>query len=386
LEEQEKTSPEETLMKNASVTMGLVALLLTSGVNAADVTILWQVTGQNIGSGYLPKTASDGLQNVVTIAATGEGLSAFEDQLGTYNVLSTPPSVSWVGSFSSLYSPPQTTPQIGLAPSIAMILEETGSYSENGIEVHQGGQENGSSLWYQLTTNSNRSKTINWLPSTQYDTGFNPTVAIDLDSTSTTATVVEVHQESAGESALMYHVGALTLGRSPSMSSNWGTGFEINGGLNQGSAPTVSIANNIAVLVAQGTAGTLWYSIGMLDTTTSTISWTDPIPYSTTGYNPAVSVYYWAGFINVVEAHQTDNGTGQLTYRTGRIKDGPYGSPGTSITWTPDTDTPYSTGCYPSVALAFYGYTPSSLSVTETHEAACDTVTTLTSSFGFLSK
>jgi hypothetical protein len=43
-------------------------------------------------------------------------------------------------------------------------------------------------------------------------------------------------------------------------------------------------------------------------------------------------------------------------------------------------DVPYSTGCYPSVAISFDGYTPpnpngttSNLSVTETHETACGT-------------
>lgn len=378
-------------MKNVSVTMSLVAMLLTSAVKAADVTISWQVTGKNIGTGYLPKSASDGLQNVATIAETGKGLSAFEDRLGSYAPLTTPPSVAWIGSFNPLYSPPQTTPQIGHAPSIALVLEGAYPNSENGIEVHQGGQEDESSLWFQLTGNNSRSTGINWMASTQYDNGYNPTVAIDLNSSSTTtATVVEVHQAAVGQSALWYHVGTLTLGPSPSMSTNWGTAFEINAGLNQGYAPTVSIANNIAVLVAQGTGGALWYAIGVVDTTTSTIAWTDPIPYSTTGYNPTVSVYgdgpSYTGARVVVEAHQAANGTGQLTYRTGVLKNGAYGSAPTSITWTPDSDTPYSTGCYPSVALAFYGYTPSYLSLLETHEAACSTVTTLESWFGFLSK
>jgi hypothetical protein len=109
-------------MKNVFVTMTLAALLLTSGAHATDITIKWKGTGAALGKGYLPKVASDGLQNVAIIAETGTGFSAFEDELGTYNALSTPPSVKWFGSFSSLYSPPQTTPQVGHAPSIALAL------------------------------------------------------------------------------------------------------------------------------------------------------------------------------------------------------------------------------------------------------------------------
>jgi hypothetical protein len=158
--------------------------------------------------------------------------------------------------------------------------------------------------------------------------------------------------------------------------------------MNQGYAPTVSVANNLAVLVAQGSSGALWYALGEVDTTTQSITWTDPIPYGTTGYNPTVSVYgngttagtgIAAGRI-VVEAHQADKTTGSLTYRTGILT----GAAPASITWTPDADTPYATGCYPSIALAYYGDTASSLSLTETNETACGSATTIDYSFGYL--
>jgi hypothetical protein len=82
-----------------------------------------------------------------------------------------------------------------------------------------------------------------------------------------------------------------------------------------------------------------------------------------------------------------DAGTGSLVYSVGVLK----GTSPTSITWSattsgsPNTNIPYANGCYPSVALAFDGYTPPSLvSVTETHEAACGSATTTAYWFGHL--
>jgi hypothetical protein len=162
--------------------------------------------------------------------------------------------------------------------------------------------------------------------------------------------------------------------------------MEMYDGQTEGYAPTVSVANNVAVLVAQGTAGTLWYAVGTVDPSTSTIAWTAPVFYSA-GYNPTVSVYGdgKTDFIGsgrvVVEAHQVDSGTGPLAYSTGVLK----GSAPTSITWS-SQGTTYSSGCYPSVALSFAGSSPSDLSVTETHETACGSATTVDASFGFLMK
>ena len=109
-------------------------------------------------------------------------------------------------------------------------------------------------------------------------------VSADLNSPqsekSPTTTVVEVHQEAEGESALWYEVGVLTLGSSPSIS--WSSTTEMmtpSFPAVQGSVPTVSVSNNLAVLVFEGTGGTLWSSTGVVDTTTSTILWTDPVNY-----------------------------------------------------------------------------------------------------------
>jgi hypothetical protein len=360
--------------------LGLAALMLASAAQADDISVTWQVSGHPIStSGYLPKVATDGIQNVATIDEIGTGLSDFQSHIGTLFTA----SVSWAAASEYLYGP---SLQIGHAPSIALAFDAADDYS-NAIEVHQGGQDNDGALWFQIGSNSSPSfSKINWSSAYQYDTGYNPTVAADLNSSSNTeVTVVEVHQATANSSALWYHVGAFALGPLPFIT--WGPSFEFDGGLTDGFAPTVSVANNVAVLVAQGTGGTLWYSIGVVDVESSTINWTAPVQYAT-GYNPTVSVYgdgtsdyIGAGRI-VVEAHQVDNSTGPLSYSVGMLKNGKGGSAPSSITWSTSQNDSYATGCYPSVALSFSGYTPSNLSLTETHETACG-VAAVQYSFGY---
>jgi hypothetical protein len=391
-------------MKNVTATMSLAALLLAGTTQARDITINGWKSGDPLLSSFSPKLASDGQFNVVTIAETGTGLSALETELGAYRDL--PARVSWTGTADLLYGPTQ---QIGLAPSIALAYDDTDNY-DVAIEVHQGGQDSESSLWFQLGSNAPPSfSAINWGPATRlgpghrsvagclypcpvppFDNGYNPTVAADLSGppSLTSATVVEVHQADTGESALYYHVGVLALGPSPSIS--WGPSLPI-GGTTPGFAPVVSIANNVAILVAQGSGGTLWYSIGVVDIATSTIAWTAPSSYGN-GYNPTVSVYgdgtdLWIPGRVLVEAHQVDSGTGSLVYSVGVLD----GSSPTSITWSVstsgilDTNIPYATGCSPSVALAFAGHTPKSqVSVSETHAAACGGPSMTESLFGHL--
>jgi len=354
---------------------GLVApLLLAGGALASDIVISWQETGHVYGNGYLPKVASDGFSSVASIAQTSTGFASLEYWTGFYSGV----GVTWG---STVHVPTQ----IIHAPSIALAYG-TNQDVDNAIEVHQGGQDSGGALWYQLGKGSAPlGGTISWFTAKQYDIGYNPTVAADLNGPSTKSTaIVEVHQAAEGESALWYHVGKLTYASTPTIT--WGPSHEINGGLNHGYAPTVSVANNEAILVAQGSGGSLWYAIGEVNTSTDEITWTNPTTYAS-GYNPTVSVYgdgltNFFGFPSgrvLVEAHQQDAGTGPLLYRTGVVN----GATPTSITWTPNTSTDYSKGCYPSVALAFteLGF---NLSVTEIHSEKCGGAETLVASFGLL--
>jgi hypothetical protein len=103
-----------------------------------------------------------------------------------------------------------------------------------------------------------------------------------------------------------------------------------------------------------------------------------------------LGVWCWNGLSSGPEPSwrhtNRDNSTGPLTYRTGVLINGTLGAPPTSITWTPDTDNPYATGCNPSVAVAWWGYDASNLNVTEAHAASCGAVSAQSSSFGYLVK
>ena len=154
-----------------------------------------------------------------------------------------------------------------------------------------------------------------------------------------------------------------------------------------GSIPSVTYSDGLAILVFQGNSGEL-YSLGA-NNILAGITRSAPVKY-TTGYNPSVSVYGcptcpgWT----VVEAHQStanDQGEGPLMYRTatiskaGTIFDGGTNFP--TLVWTPDVDTQYEEGCYPSVAT-------NAIYVWETHASTCyDTIEApdvIYSTFGLL--
>jgi hypothetical protein len=399
-----KLSVEELLMKNGLVTIALLVLLIASSTKAQDITVTWQVTGKNISTGFLPKVASDGQNYVATIdmekaSPVHDGFpnSPFQYQLGT--ILSASGYVDWTGDSEFLHSPPQPQGdhQIGLAPSLALYFETGYPNCDLAVEVHQGAQHEDSELWYQLGRYCSGFPGIHWLHSYHYANGYNATVAADNNETFPhKTTVVEVHQADNGASALSYQVGVVTAGTPPSIT--WGPSTPIlqsDGAATEGNLPTVSVANNLAILVYESSAsdGVLWYSLGNVDTATSAIAWGDPIFYGF-GFNPTVSIYGdGSGFYGVgsgrvvVEAHQTGTGSdiGLLEYTAGLLT----GATPTSVTWSTSANNPYGTGCYPSVALSFDGHAPgtgstASLSLTATNEIDCGTASTIQYSFGYL--
>lgn len=392
-------------MKNALVTMALLALLLASSAKAQDITVTWQVIGNKIGTGFLPKVASDGQNYVATIdmenafpVHDGISNSPFQYQLGTIDAA----SIGWTGVSDFLHSPPQPQGdhQIGHAPSLALYYETGSPNCDTAVEVHQGAQHMDSELWFQLGRYCSTFSAVRWFHASHYANGYNPTVAADNNETfPRKTTVVEVHQADNEASALSYQVGVVTGGTPPSIT--WGPSTPIvqsDGTATQGNAPTVSVANNLAIVVYESseTDGELWYFLGKVDPTTSTIAWGDPISYSF-GFNPTVSIFgdgtssYGVGSGRVVvEAHQTGTGTdiGVLEYTAGLLT----GATPTSITWSTSANNNYGTGCYPSVALSFDGQTPanpttgstSSLSLTATNEIDCGSASTIEYSFGYL--
>lgn len=365
-------------MKNIRFAIGLLgALLLANAAGAQNLTIQWAVTGWPSGEGWIPKAASDGQDgNVAIIYQTATGGDATFNYFDGQMVISDINYLYWDGPYD-ITSSGQPNKEAGHAPSIAMVdclipsCTSYPGYASNVIEVHQASQDPGAKLLFRSGVDTGYGTT--WANSHSYDSGFNPTVALDQSGgTDTSTTIVEVHQATIDSSLLWYHVGKLTYSdTSPSASfdGSHSTGFT-------GYAPTVSVARGVAVLMAQGPSGEMWYSIGSVDTTKGTITWGPQTKYDT-GWNPSASVQWCSGGgatfgcdLMVVEVHQEKNGTGSLMYRTGVMHYGTGGTTPTSIHWTPNSDTKYADGCYPTVSVM----TDSDGSfhpLVEAHSAAC---------------
>jgi hypothetical protein len=373
-------------LRRIGLTLALTSAMtfvLSSRAAAKDVKIDWQQTGVAVGTGYLPRVASDGgngtdgTVDTVSIYQTTTGFAEFNYQTGFFSG-----GVNW-NSPTSIHS------EIGHEASIAMasycIDSQCIQSGDAAIEVHQGGQDNGSLLWYRIgqgnVINVEESSTgIVWANrGATYDHGYNPTVAVDYSGLLFPPTLVEVHQAGVNFSELWFHYGTYNIGTSSSVT--WepagDTGF-------QGYSPTVSVSDGLAVMVAQGSGGTLWYSLGAVNRSNGTIAWGPQNTYAN-GYNPTISLYETGNTFNgdwdVVEAHQANKGTGQLFYRTGHMSITKSGLP-TSIKWTTEGgNTEYATGCYPSVTL-FRISGVGAPYVVETHSADCGESSDIVSALG----
>jgi hypothetical protein len=349
-----------------------------AGIADAQAGIDWISTGGFVGKGYLPKSASDGADGTISIFQTGTGFGQIAFNVGI-------DGSTWDGQAN-------ISAEIGHAPSIAMVVyeESTGNVGDAVIDVHQGGQDSGSALWSRVGYPTNpflllAPSNITWVNSQNYDSGYNPTVAID--GWTTPPTVVEVHQAGENSSALWYHVGKLVLGTSPHVS--WGPSHEFDSGFT-GFAPSVSVSDGLVILAAQGSGGTLWKALGVVNTSAETIGWGKPATYAA-GFNPSVSLTgdfngdnAFEGDWELVEVHQATKGTGSLWYNTGYLKAASSGSYPKSITWTTPTNSEYAgSGCYPTVTQ-FNGGTTTNFYVMETHSEDCGEAAKIVSELGFL--
>lgn len=156
----------------------------------------------------------------------------------------------------------------------------------------------------------------------QYDTGFEPSIAVN-----NSGTVLEVHRsEVAGR--LWYHVGRVngpTIQWGPSI--NYDTGTAARCALNN---------NNVAVEVHKSEVlGKLWYHVGTVRG--NQLSWSKSVQYDT-GASPSVAINDF-GF--VVEVHKSET-LPKLYYHVGKIS-------GQQIIWGPSIQ--YDNGVSPSVAM-----------------------------------
>jgi len=363
----------------------------------------WATQHQATGSsGYLPRLASDGITNDgpasnISLYQTTTGFAEFHFRTGgTPDLYHS--DLFWSGPIAGIANPPE----VGHAPGVAMAAVGFPITATDVLmEVHQGGQDNGSELWYRAGQGGVGSvevdtAALNWGGAHVYDHGFNPTIAFDQSSGDPLEkpTIVEVHQAQEGASDLWYHVGQISAGSSSPSVSLQGAHFT---GL-QGYAPSVTVAGNLVILAvqgstAQGTGGGLLYSIGQVQMDISTgkptgeISWSHLMHYDD-GYNPSVSLALWfdqsANWV-IVESHQAESGTGPLWYRIGVLNPGDNGSNPTSIVWHQNPHNGlYSTeydesGCYPAVAQTYFN---GLWSLVETNSTECGKTSTIVSSYG----
>jgi hypothetical protein len=382
------TEKGEIAMKKIFAMIGLaLPLLLASGAGAASIG--WVQQNYNTGSvGYLPRMTSDGWDASTDIFQTSTGFNYLAYQ--TASVLFNEGTEVWAPyAFYEIDSSGNYI--IGHAPSIAVFTNVNNAVM-TALEVHQGGQDNGSELWYTLGSCNPGLQLppcggVDWLTGQSYDEGYNPSVAIDISiKFPAVSPVVEIHQVGSSLSDLRYRVGTLTSATLNSKgtliippSITWGPSYPIDnpdGASVAGYAPSVSVANGYVVVAYQGTGGTLSYSFGQISG--NVIGWQNPVNYDT-GYSPSISMLGsdFAGGSAIVEVHQGETGTGPLHYRLGKLNSS---TTPTGITWTPNSSTKYATsGCSPSVALQeFYG----SLLVEELHSTACGGAFPLLSSLG----
>jgi hypothetical protein len=195
-----------------------------------------------------------------------------------------------------------------------------------------------------------------WSKKKQYDTGWNPSVAM---STTTGSTVVEVHNGQDGFGSMWYHVGQMN-GYSvqgfggPSSGINWGPANSYDVGYN----PSVAVAAPCVVLPSsqcgattvvevhngQDGFGEMWYHVGTVSG--SQITWSPAYSYDV-GYNPSVALTSCATTSNpdcliAVEVHNGQEGFGQMWYHVGTVN-------GSQVDWSPAYS--YDVGFNPSVAI-----------------------------------
>jgi len=378
----------------------LMALLCATRVGAADVVIDWLQTGAPVGFGYLPHLASDGWGSFISIYQQSTGFTPFAYQTGYQQN----PDLFWNPS-NFVTSPTQGSPEVGHSPAIAMVpYFVEGILSEDSlIEVHQGGQDDGAALWFRAgqiypSPVQPTGSDVTWQAAQRYDAGFNPAIALDQYCSSCaagTTTIVEVHQSQSGSSPLWFHIGTLGGLATSTPTVSFGPAMQFDPSFD-GYAPSVSIADGLIVLVGYGSGGTLWYSIGVLQSSGQSIgvAWTTPVTYDT-GSNPSISLVgctdcgHSQGFKaawDLVEVHQelSDTTTGPLMYRTARLKPAEGASYPTKINWTPNADTQYAAeGCYPAVSQMPFPPVQD-YEVLETHSTACGKAADIVSAVGVL--
>jgi hypothetical protein len=107
-------------------------------------------------------------------------------------------TITWTNSYPYDYGSYGSNPSVGA--QICLNNNNT-SCGVNVFEVHNGGG-GGGPMWYRFGNSTNGS-TINWQNGVNYDWGWNPKISFSAG-----AFLLEVHNGTGGAGPLWYHTGA----------------------------------------------------------------------------------------------------------------------------------------------------------------------------------
>jgi hypothetical protein len=378
--------------RSAAALQKSIVLLMMTGLalagRAPAQSITWYDKGTEAASEtpwYHPRIAGDGFGDFVVVGldeTTTSGLLA--DWAGNNPLGETSLNGADYGILFALD---------GSFPSIATQSTFDGGGGGCGslntaVEVHQGGQNGGAALWSEISVytfefGDTTFGPLSFTGAQNYDTGYNPSVAIDIAPclpNNDNLPVVEVHQAASGMSGLWYHVGTLANAGYSSQTLTWGPSHLYG----YGNRASVIVNNGQVIEVHESDSGTLWYTIGTLGAE-NTINWSASRQYDN-GYHPSLTYMpmpaEYGGAPTVVEVHQAgEPATGESTalwYHVATYTP-------SAVNWTPATR--YDTGCGPSVAPGFGNRSLGHLSeyLVEIHVSTCGETGPLLYDFGSIS-
>ena len=181
----------------------------------------------------------------------------------------------------------------GTSPSIAIYNDPPCV-----VEVHKS--QNHDTLFWRHGKVDASSKTISWGPSSKYDTGKDPQIAIDASG----SIVVENHK-SEKHDTLWCHVGTVE-----GSTIYWGPSQQYDNGI----SPSIAISTSGLVVIEchqSQNDETLWHHVGWVDG--HNVIWGSSHKYDS-GTSPSIAIN---DNFTTVEVHETGSST--LAYRVGTV-------------------------------------------------------------------
>jgi len=169
------------------------------------------------------------------------------------------------------------------------------------VEVHKS-QSHDTLFWHRGVVDT-VNKTISWGPSSKYDSGNDPQIAVDASG----SIVVENHK-SENHGTLWYHVGKFD-----GSTMYWEPSHKYDNGI----SPSIAISSNGSMIIECHQSQNhekLWYHVGRVDAEKKTIAWGSSNEYDS-GTSPSIAINDNS---TIVEVHEA--GSSALAYRVGTVQ------------------------------------------------------------------